>query len=183
MGKYLQGNSNTPELMYPSAELLQTACYEDYKRLIDTYDKIYEKVNIALVFCGIILIVILSNFDYTIIRRISTTVSNLELFSLLAMLVCSALSAVFVVWAVIELLLMMKSNIITVFDSIAIRNEEIYRKSTEVASVWLIDKYTIATAELRNTVSFKQQKYDNAIVKVIVALLLYAVAAIIQKGA
>ena len=36
------------ETKYPSAEIVQSACLEDYKRCLESYDKIYEKVNIAL---------------------------------------------------------------------------------------------------------------------------------------
>lgn len=38
------------DIHYPSAEMLLQVCYNDYQRLIDTYDKIYEKVNVTLGF-------------------------------------------------------------------------------------------------------------------------------------
>jgi len=185
MGKQVKisVNAKAKEKMYPSAELLQSACYEDYKRLIDTYDKIYEKINIALAFCGIVLLVILSNFDYTLIARLLNTSAKLELFSLLVLIGCSAVSAVCIVWAVIQLLLLMRSQAVTVFDSLAIRNEEIYRKSQEVASVWLIDKYTTVVSQLRSTITEKQEKYDAAVTKIVISVILFAVAQIVQKGA
>lgn len=167
---------------YPSAELLQSTCYEDYRRVLDTYDKIYEKVNIALAFSGIILLVVMSSFDYTIIGRIIDTPSNLELFSLLALLLCSFASAVLVVWSVIQLLLLIRSKELTVFDSIAVRNEELYRETKEVASVWLIDKYTQSIAALRPKISEKQKSFDSAVLKIIIGLMCYAVVIIIQKG-
>ena len=167
---------------YPSAELLQSTCYEDYKRVLDTYDKVYEKVNIALAFSGVILLVVMSSFDYTIITRILSKPSNLELFSLLALLLCSLVSAVLIVWSVIQLLLLIRSKKLTVFDSIAVRNEEIYRETKEIASVWLIDKYTQAIAALRPEISKKQKSFDSAVLKIIIGLLCYAVVMIIQKG-
>ena len=60
-------------VQYPSAEFVQQACFEDYHRLIDTYDKIYEKVNVTLAFCGIILLVILGSVNYTYVADISRT--------------------------------------------------------------------------------------------------------------
>ncbi len=169
-------------VQYPSAEFVQQACFEDYHRLIDTYDKIYEKVNVTLAFCGIILLVILGSVNYTYVVDICRTQSNLELFSLLLLLLCSVASAICIIWSVIQLLLLMRSKTLSVFDSIDIRNEEIYRWNPDTAAVWLIDKYTIAIAGLRTAIAKKQKKYDSAVFKVVVALLLYSVVLIIEKG-
>jgi len=167
---------------YPSAEFVQQACFEDYHRLIDTYDKIYEKVNVTLAFCGIILLVILGSVNYTYVADICRTQSNLELFSLLLLLLCSVASAICIIWAVIQLLLLMRSKTLSVFDSIDIRNEEIYRWNHDAAAVWLIDKYTIAITGLRTAIAEKQKKYDSTVTKVVIALLLYSVVLIIEKG-
>ena len=169
-------------VQYPSAELVQQACFEDYHRLIDTYDKIYEKVNVTLAFCGVILLVILGSVNYTYVADICRTQSNSELFSLLLLLFCSVASAVCIIWAVIQFLLLMRSKELTVFDSIGIRNEEIYRWNLDAAAVWLIDKYTIAVSDLRKVIGEKQKRYDTAVTKIVIALLLYSVVLIIEKG-
>lgn len=175
-------NEKQNENVYPSAEMLQQACQDDYLRLIDTYDKIYEKINVTLAFCGVVLLVILGSLDYTSIFKICNAQSNLELFSLLIFLICSAVSSVCIIWAVVQLLLLMRSKEIPVFDSIDIRNEEIYRWSNGEAAVWLIDKYTIVTSALRTIISDKQKKYDSAVTKVVIALIMYAVVLVIEKG-
>lgn len=169
-------------VQYPSAELVQQACFEDYHRLIDTYDKIYEKVNVTLAFCGVILLVILGSVNYTYVADICRTQSNSELFSFLLLLLCSVACAVCIIWAVIQLLLLMRSKALLVFDSMDIRNEEIYRWNPDAAAVWLIDKYTIVVANLREIIAEKQKKYDSAVTKVVIALLLYSLVLIIEKG-
>lgn len=176
------GEKVKQDVQYPSAEFVQQACFEDYHRLIDTYDKIYEKVNVTLAFCGIILLVILGSVNYTYVADICRTQSNLELFSLLLLLLCSVASAICIIRAVIQLLLLMRSKTLSVFDSIDIRNEEIYRWNHDAAAVWLIDKYTIAITGLRSAIAEKQKKYDSTVTKVVIALLLYSVVLIIEKG-
>lgn len=176
------GEKVKQDVQYPSAEFVQQACFEDYHRLIDTYDKIYEKVNVTLAFCGIILLVILGSVNYTYVADICRTQSNLELFSLLLLLLCSVASTICIIWAVIQLLLLMRSKTLSVFDSIDIRNEEIYRWNHDAAAVWLIDKYTIAITGLRTAIAEKQKKYDSTVTKVVIALLLYSVVLIIEKG-
>ena len=49
--------------IYPSAKILLEASYQDYIRLLDSYDKIKDKVNIILAFIGIILGFFLNYID------------------------------------------------------------------------------------------------------------------------
>ena len=167
---------------YPSASIVQTACYEDYKRCIDTYDKIYEKINIALGFYSAFSLVVISNFDYTVFMNIKNSESNWEFLSLSVFQLCSMVSVVCIIWALLQLLLLMKSKKISVFDSISCRNDEIYRWKNEDAELWLIDKYTYATYEIRTITKQKQKTYDSAMVKAAIALITYAVSIIISKG-
>lgn len=169
------------ENKYPSAEFIHDVCLSDYQRVLDTYDKIYEKASIALGFSGVILLVIMSSIDYTIIKRVATATST-ELFTITALLFCSIGSAICIIWAVIQLLLLMKSRAVTVMDSISIRNEEIYRESNEDAALWLIDKYTKAINDIRPQIQKKQKTFDSAIIKIIISIILFAVVLLIQKG-
>lgn len=170
------------KVQYPAAELIQQACFDDYHRLLDTYDNIYEKVNVSLAFCGIVLLVIIGSVDYTDIAAICRAQSNSELLSLILCLLGSGISAICIVWAVVQLLQLMRSRTVNAFDSIAARNEEIYRWTPDAAAVWLIDKYTTVINSLRSTIAEKQKIYDSAVTKVIIALLLYSVFLIVEKG-
>lgn len=119
--------NKSEEVLYPSSELLQQSCFEDYKRLLDIYDKIYEKVNIALAFCGALLLVFVQNVDFSILSRLCQSESNSELFVMVLFVLCSFGSAITIIWATIQLLYLMRSKKITVFNSIDIVNEEIYK--------------------------------------------------------
>lgn len=69
---------------YPSAEFLYSVSLEDYNRVLSNYDKIYDRINVALTLCGVILIVILSNVD--VITLLSwNNYSNLEKWQLPSM--------------------------------------------------------------------------------------------------
>ena len=50
---------------YPSACFLLDSCFQDYQRIQDNYNKIYEKINIALAFSGVILTIMLGAFDFS----------------------------------------------------------------------------------------------------------------------
>ena len=57
--------SATEEVEYPSACFLLESCFQDYQRLQENYNKIYEKINVALAFTGVILTIMLSSFDFS----------------------------------------------------------------------------------------------------------------------
>lgn len=167
---------------YPSAELVKDVCFEDYKRLLDTYDKIYEKVNIALVLCGVLLISIVPTFDYTMISKIVSAKNNMELFFLIFYFVSSFCSVLFMTWAVIQLLILMKGKQIYTVDTLALRNNELYREKIEDVAMWLIDKFTVSINDLKQIISKKQSVYNSAIVKVIIAIITFTVSVVMSKG-
>ena len=86
------------------------------------------------------------------------------------------------VWAVIELLLLTRSKSIIVFDSMAVRNDEIYNWPIDQAALWLIDKYTYSVFKLRKIIFDKQKKYDSTVNKIVISILSYAIVLINGKG-
>lgn len=166
---------------YPSANLVKETCADDYKRLLDTYDKVYEKVNIALVLCGVLLPSIVITFDYTKISKIISS-NNMELFSVISYLCVSLCSVICMVWAIVQLLILMRSKQIITVDTISMRNEKIYDDKPEEANLWLIEKYTTVIDNLKQVINNKQQRYNSAVVKVIISVITYALAVAISKG-
>lgn len=173
---------NIKKVQYPSAVMLKEDCYNEYQRLMETYDKIYEKVNIMLAFCGVVLLVILSKVDITrYMLLFQTEEKSLFLISLLYC-VATTISALLIFASVIHLLNLLKGKNMLVFDSIAIRNEKIYESQEENAALWLIQKYTDSIASVQNVIKEKQSEYDKTVIKVIVSLIAYAVALLLEKG-
>ena len=168
------------KVKYPSAELLQTACRENYRDLLDRYNKIYDKVSIALGFCGVILLVVLNSFDYRIfIQYIPTTTK--QTFSVFVQMICSSVSCICIMWALIQLLLTIRGMQVKVFDSLPIRDKKIYSKSKSISAVFLIESYSEAIEHLNTVISQKQQRFDSAITKIVIAILAYALL-VISKG-
>ena len=166
---------------YPSAILVKETCADDYKRLLDTYDKVYEKVNIALVLCGVLLPSIVITFDYTKIQSIINA-NNMEMLSVISYLCVSLCSVLCMVWAIVQLLILMRSKKQITVDTVAMRNNKIYDSKPEEAAMWLIDKYTIVINDLKQVIGKKQHQYDSALVKVIISVITYALAVVISKG-
>lgn len=167
---------------YPSAELMCSASYGDYDRLIKTYDKIYDKISITLAFCSVVLLVILNSVDFSVLLKIGMLDSVTKYSINLGYLLSSVVSLTCMLWAVLQLLLLLRSSTITVFDSVAARNENIYTWTQEDAAVWLIDKYTNAVPDIKSKISDKQKKYDSAIIKIVISVVIYAIGLIIEKG-
>ena len=169
-------------IKYPSAGILKEACFQDYIRLINTYDKIYDKVNIALVFCSAVLIVLMKSIDFSPWKNTSIdckgSIDTVRLF----LPIVSLISAAFMVYAVIKLLILMKSRTVVVFDSIAIRVEQVYFCEPDESELWLIDKYTIAVNELKKTIAEKQAEFNSTITMIVASILIFIVYLLIDKG-
>ena len=179
-------NKQSNVTYFPSAELLQVTCFEEYKRILDMYYKIYDKVNVSLVFCGTLFLIFFSNYDFSILAAAIKGCINKDIKDLSLWYICdSILSAgcfFLLVWSVIQLILLLKSKPLDVLDIIEIRNRIVYIKPVDIASAWLIGMYTDAVNKLLPLVNKKQKRYDCAIIKIIICLLLYAVELVIQKG-
>lgn len=179
----MKSDENSSDLkQYPSAEMLKIDCYNDYIRLLDTYDKIYTKVNIALAFSGTVILAMVSKFDYNIIFDLIACKNKSELFVQLLYLFSSVIATCCSFWSLIQLLILLKGKQLVVFNSIDIRNKKIYEKETNNAALWLIDKYTTAVCSLKIIIEKKQNKYDLAISLLVVSIIAYCISIIAQKG-
>lgn len=159
---------------YPSAELLLQPCMEDYKYQLESYNRIYDKVNIAMAFCTAVLVVILDSVDTKYVPMMLSAV-NAEGFLRSAIPFFLSLgSAVLIFVATIQLLNLMISRSLKVFDSVAFRNEHCYFDAPEYTAFLLIAAYTEAAYDLRSIVAEKQSVYDSTIKKALVAIILFA---------
>lgn len=165
---------------YPSATMLVDICFQDYQRLQDEYNKIYDKTNIAIAFVSTILTASIGSFDISVLSKITITKlwrQGLGSFDIL----CYIAGMVSLIIATVLFLSVLKSNCIPIFDSVDIRNAEIYRKSADYSAMWMIDKFTLVVYEMRPIISKKQRKYDRALSLTIFGLVLCMVSVMFQK--
>lgn len=166
---------------YPSAQFLVDSCFQDYMRLQENYNKLYEKLNIALAFAGVVLTLVLGTFDF---KPVLVDVMGLQVWEIILLIVhalCAIGSLILLFYGTIRFLILLKGKSIPVFKSEDIRNDEIYREEEQNAAMWLIDKYTICVNELRPIIADKQKVFEKALKTVIVGLILYTVALALGK--
>lgn len=166
---------------YPSACLLLESCIQDYQRVQGNYDRIYEKLNMALAFTGIVLPLMFSYSDFSAAKSSLKDMNEMTALFVSIELVLQAFGLLLVLAASIYLLLLMRGREIPVFDSLAIRSEEIYRNKESAAAVWLIGAYTAALSELRPIVRKKQDAFDRGIMLTVIGIMLYAVSIFLIK--
>ena len=171
----------TPKPMYPSAELLYNVCYDEYRHSLDSFDKVYEKINIALAFSGVILLVIMSSFDFTAVFQIKLHTPMIETILLWGIFIFSLASVILIVWAVVQLLMLMRSRTLTVLDSVSLCNDRWYYKTVETTLMWMIYVCAQTTSKVREQTKKKQRSFDNSVLKIVIALLCFAIT-IIMKG-
>ena len=174
--------SATEEVEYPSACFLLESCFQDYQRLQENYNKIYEKINVALAFTGVILTIMLSSFDFSPAMINVEEMKVWEVMLTSVELLCLAGSLFLIIFSTLYLLTLLRGRKILVFKSEDIRNEEIYRNEEPYAALWLIEKYTEIVDSVRPVVQKKQKSFDNALIVIIIGIIMYVLAVLLRKG-
>ncbi len=177
-----ESKCQNPSEIYPSAAFVLTYCLQDYERIQERYDKIYEKISIALALTGVILTIMLGELDFSSAERSVSTLKVNKLVLIIGRLVFLIGSLLIMIGATIYLLMLLRGRSLMVFKSEDIRNEEIYREKEEFAAVWLIDKYTQIVNNMRPIVQKKQRDFDITLRWIIVGIILYAIAIILGKA-
>lgn len=167
---------------YPSACFLLDSCVQDYQRLQENYNRIYDKINVALAFAGVVLTIMLGSFDFASAKLCVKDITVASLIITVVELICLVGGMGLTFISIVYLLTLLIGRKIAVFKSEDIRNEEIYREKESHAAMWLIDKYTRIVNEVRPVVQKKQEVFDKALVTIIVGFILYVIAIVLRKG-
>lgn len=167
---------------YPSACFLLDSCVQDYQRLQENYNRIYDKINVALAFAGVVLTIMLESFDFAPVKLYVKDITVASLIITVVELICLVGGMGLTLISIVYLLTLLRGRKIAVFKSEDIRNEEIYREKESHAAMWLIDKYTRIVNEVRPVVQKKQEVFDKALVTIIVGFILYVIAIVLRKG-
>ncbi len=167
---------------YPSACFLLDSCVQDYQRLQENYNRIYDKINVALAFAGVVLTIMLGSFDFASAKLCVKDITVASLLITVVELICLVGGMGLTFISIVYLLTLLIGRKIAVFKSEDIRNEEIYREKESHAAMWLIDKYTRIVNEVRPVVQKKQEVFDKALVTIIVGFILYVIAIVLRKG-
>lgn len=168
--------------VYPSACFLLDSCIQDYQRLQENYNRIYDKINVALAFVGVVLTIMLSSLDFSPAKSCVETMNVATLIITSIELICLVFGLGLTLFSTIYLLILMRGRKIAVFKSEDIRTCEIYKEKEEFAALWLIGKYTQIVNDVRPIVQKKQISFDRAVIAIIAGIILYAIAVILRKG-
>ena len=166
---------------YPSAEFLYGTALEDYNRSLSNYDRIYDRVNIALAVCCTLLLATLNNIDLKLLFNFCAyAIDKKMLVAVYGLLAIS--SAVMLIIATIQLLLLSRSRKVLSFDSNSIKDEALYEEEVEDAALWVTLQYIRAINDVWAQVKEKQTKLNRSLLLLIIALLLYAASVLICNG-
>lgn len=165
--------------VYPAAELIANTCKEEYMRLINTYDNIYNKVNILLVVCMVIFIAQADSFKGNIIINNIMQSDNKSRVVYLIVELCIALIALLLILgATVTLCFLLKSKKVPVLNCHDLRDQRVYEGEIDKAATYLIGIYTDIIKELNQIIERKQKRYDLSVILVVVSVVLFIVGKI-----
>ena len=165
---------------YPSAQITYSASMDEYNQLLSNYDKIYDKVNIALVLCGTFFMVFATTLDLSTVSKWSehSWCQKIIVILYLSLLVSSS---VMMIISIIKLLLVSKGQHLTTFDSISIKRQALYEEKSEDTMLWITLQYLRGINDLRKQITRKQKRYNSAIIIIIIAVIIYVVSLFVSK--
>lgn len=160
----------------PSADLIAETCKEEYMRLINTYDNIYNKVNILLVVCMAVFIAQAESFNgRNIIYSIMKTNSESTVIYLIVELCVSIGALGLILCATVLLCFLLKSKTIPVLNCFDLRNQRVYEGDVNKAATYLIGVYTDIMKEMNFIIEGKQKKYDLSVILVVISVVLFVI--------
>ena len=170
------------KIKYPSAEFLYSVSLEDYNRTLNNYNRIYDRINIVLTVCSAVLIVFLSNINVKCILDWQNYITHLEKISVLIYAGLALSSAILMIIAVIKLLLLSRSKELLCFDSNSIKEETLYEEKVEDSALWVTLQYIKVVNDIRAKTKEKQNKFNAAIILMIISILCFALSVLIFNG-
>lgn len=168
--------------IYPSAKILLEASYQDYIRLLDSYDKINEKVNMILAFIGIILGFFLNYINLKFLNRICLSLKISELLLYLVHSILLFICIITLIYCIVKIFALLKGKYLPVFKSEDIREVDLLKESEENVALWLIDNYTNCSKDIRPIINYKQKELIKVIKATIILTIVMIIILILQKG-
>lgn len=171
-----ESNTENQVKEYPAAELIANTCKEEYMRLINTYDNIYNKVNILLVVCMAIFVAQAESFKGKIIID-NIMQSNIEsrVVYLIVELCIAVIALLLILCATVMLCFLLKSKKVPVLNCHDLRNQRVYEGEVDKAATYLIGIYTDVIKELNQIIEKKQKRYDLSVILVVVSVVLFII--------
>lgn len=163
---------------YPSADLVRLVCAEDYLRVIDTYNKMYDRTGIVLGLFATVFIFIVSNFDY---KKLLQLAEAKECFTFISLLLCFLFSFGLMVYSICQLLSIMRSRAQLAIDSELIKNNRIHEYEKEEVSAWMIEQYTKSASSIKRAIEEKNAIFNRSITCTMFSIALYTIGFIVQK--
>ncbi len=161
---------------YPAAEFVANTCENEYMRLINSYNNIYNKVNILLVVFLAILVAQSGSFNgKELVYELTKANSVGRTVYLVLQLSISIISLGLILFATVYLCLLLESKSIPVIDCIKIRNEKVYEGTPDQAAMYLLCLYTKAMHEMKPIIDKKQKKYDKSVKLAVISVILFVV--------
>ena len=159
-----------------AAELIANVCKEEYMRLINTYDNMYNKVNILLVVCMAVFIAQADSFKWNVmVHSIMQSNDEWRVVCLIIELIVSVIALALNLAATVLLCFLLKSKKVPVVNCFDLRNQRVYEGTADLASVYLIGIYTDIMKNLNQIIEAKQKKYDLSVIMVVISVILFVI--------
>jgi hypothetical protein len=168
---------------YPAAEIILQHSHESYRDEWENYYHIYDRVNIALTFCSVLLLVFIDAVDMKTLLDMKSIVSSFGSFVGWTASLLQLTSAFMLVRVTNGMVKLMKGKKIDIVDLPVYIRDEQYKRSTDEVTERLLVGYAYGIKAVRREAKKKQKEYNALLKRTKSSIYLFFVAkAIISLG-
>ena len=171
-------NLNDKEYNY---ELLLKLCRDDYFRLIDFYKKVYDKINITLVFSCALLTIIVSGLDFSSLLQINFKTDVFKIVLILINIILQITSFIIYSYSLMLSISLLKGKTLVFLDLETIVNEVLEDHDKESNIEWILENYVKCINENKKTLEIKESKYNQVIHFIGVSTMFFLLSLLIRS--
>ncbi len=173
-------NGNKVNNTYYKTNLLLKVCEDEYFRIINFYIKIFDKVNITLVFLAALLTVVTKQVDFHYLFILKEKITHGEIIVSLMIFFCQVLSFLLFLFSLIGLILLLKGEKIRVLNTDNIFNI-LYVNEKEIdVNKWLIEQYLNCISENSTAMKKKQIRFNRILKFICIGVILWLLSILLQ---
>lgn len=165
--------------LHPSSGVLLDSCKNEYNNVFGNAQKLDNKINIAITFCGVLFLSMIEMLDFDGMVKCPIEADE-SLFATICYIVLIIVGICLYLWALIEFMVLANPTDYKILDMEEILLKELDKEECQNVETYLVIKYIGANNTNSEINNKRAGKYKNGMIKLIVTVVIVIMVYIIK---
>lgn len=165
--------------LHPSSGILLDSCKNEYNNVFGNAQKLDNKINIAITFCGVLFISMVEMLDFDGMVKYLTEADK-ALFATIGYIALIITGICLYLWALIEFMVLANPTNYKILDMEDFFLKELDKEECQDVETYLVIKYIGANSTNSEINNKRAEKYKNGMIKLIVTVVIVITVYIIK---